>query len=121
VIAPVEVIVVLYRNSWKKNSRTGVSDITRDEFMAWTNGVWTFGGEKKKRVGHPAPYPIELPKRCIKMFSFMGDTVLDPFMGSGTTLLGCHQLKRKGIGVEIHSGYCELAVKRLAEEACRTP
>ena len=55
------------------------------------------------------------------MFSFVGDTVLDPFMGSGTTLLGCRQLKRKGIGVEIHSGYCELAVKRLAEEACRTP
>ncbi|MGD0015945.1 MAG: site-specific DNA-methyltransferase [Verrucomicrobiia bacterium] len=120
VIAPVEIIVVLYRNSWKKNSGTRVSDITRDEFMAWTNGVWTFGGEKKKRVGHPAPYPIELPKRCIKMFSFVGDTVLDPFMGSGTTLLGCRRLKRKGIGVEIHRGYCELAVKRLAEAACRT-
>jgi site-specific DNA-methyltransferase (adenine-specific) len=116
VIAPVEVIVVFYRNSWKKTSGTGVSDVTRDEFMAWTNGVWTFGGEKKKRVGHPAPYPIELPRRCIKMFSFVGDTVLDPFLGSGTTLLGCFRLKRRGIGVEIHRGYCELAVGRLVKE-----
>ncbi len=69
VIAPVEVIVVLYKKQWKKARKNGENDITRDEFMEWTNGVWTFNGESKKRVGHPAPFPLELPKRCIKLFS----------------------------------------------------
>ena len=64
VIAPVEVIVVLYKESWKKTSGSKKWDITRDEFVAWTNGVWNFNGESKKRVGHPAPFPIELPRRC---------------------------------------------------------
>jgi len=86
VIAPVELIVVLYKKHWRKVSGSGKSDITRDEFIQWTNGLWTFKGESKKRIGHPAPFPIELPKRCIKLFSFVGDTILDPFVGSGTTL-----------------------------------
>ena len=113
VIAPVEVIVVLYKDSWKKTSGTKKSDIKRDEFMAWTNGVWTFNGESKKRVGHPAPFPIELPRRCIKMFTYVDDIVLDPFLGSGTTLLACQETQRRGIGVEIDEKYCELAVQRL--------
>ena len=115
VIAPVEVIVVLYKKMWKKRE-TGVSDITRDEFIEWTNGLWTFPGESKKKVGHPAPFPLELPKRCIKLFSFVGDVVLDPFMGSGTTLIACALLNRKGIGVEIDKKYCELAKNRLIKE-----
>jgi site-specific DNA-methyltransferase (adenine-specific) len=113
VIAPVEVIVVLYKHAWKKHSGSGQSDIARDEFMQWTNGVWTFKGESKKRVGHPAPFPIELPRRCIKLFSFVGDTVLDPFAGSGTTLLACRQTHRRGIGIEMDRGYCKLAAERL--------
>lgn len=117
VIAPVEVIVVLYKESWKKTSGSGVSDVTRDEFMAWTNGVWSFNGESKTRVGHPAPFPVELPRRCIKLFSFVGDTVLDPFCGSGSTLLACFETKRRGIGIEIDPGYCQLAVERLVKEA----
>ena len=117
VIAPVEVIIVLYKRKWKKTSGSQVSDITRDEFIEWTNGLWTFPGESRKRVGHPAPFPIELPKRCIKLFSFVGDTVLDPFLGSGTTLIACSLLNRKGIGVEIDKKYCEIARKRLIEEA----
>ena len=61
---------------------------------------------------HPAPFPVELPKRCIKLFSFVGDTVLDPFLGSGSTLIACAQNNRKGIGVEIiDERYCELAKK----------
>jgi len=114
VIAPVEVIVVLYKESWKKTSGSGKSDITRDEFMAWTNGVWTFNGESKKRIGHPAPFPVELPRRCIKLFSFVGDTVLDPFLGSGTTLVACRETNRAGIGLEIDRRYCRLAEKRLS-------
>jgi len=116
VIAPVEVIVVLYKSSWKKTAGSGVSDVTRDEFMQWTNGVWTFNGESKKRIGHPAPFPVELPRRCMKLFSFVGDTVLDPFLGSGTTLLACYRNKRRGIGVDFDRTYCELAVQRLISE-----
>lgn len=114
VIAPVEVIVVLYKERWAKRSK-GKSDITRDEFIEWTNGVWNFSGESRSRIGHPAPFPIELPKRCIKLFSFVGDTVLDPFLGSGTTLIACLETNRAGIGVEINRNYCELAVRRLEE------
>lgn len=120
VIAPVEVIVVLYKNQWKKQQK-GISDITRQEFMDWTNGVWTFGGQNKKGAGgHPAAFPVELPKRCLKLFSFVGDTVLDPFMGSGSTLIACCQHGRKGIGVDIDMAYCKIAIDRLKKEADRT-
>jgi len=114
VITPVEVIIVLYKKMWEK-IRKGKSDITRDEFIQWTNGVWAFSGESKTRIGHPAPFPIELPRRCIKLFSYVGDLVLDPFLGSGTTLLACFETDRAGIGVEINRNYCELAVKRLKQ------
>ncbi|KJR41134.1 adenine specific DNA methyltransferase (hpaim), partial [Candidatus Magnetoovum chiemensis] len=67
VIAPVEVIVILYKDKWKKTSGSKISDITKEEFMEWTNGVWNFSGESKKRIGHPAPFPVELPRRCIKL------------------------------------------------------
>lgn len=76
VIAPVEVIIVLYKKDWKKTGGSRKSDITKSEFLEWTNGVWNFSGESKKRIGHPAPFPVELPFRCIKLFSFVGDTVL---------------------------------------------
>jgi site-specific DNA-methyltransferase (adenine-specific) len=106
VIAPVETIVVLYKgDSWKRLDHHEPSDITRDEFLAWTNGLWTFNGESAKRVGHPAPFPIELPRRCIKMFSFPGDKVVDPFAGSGTTLLIAEVLGRPAVGLDINSEY----------------
>jgi len=116
VIAPVELIVVLYKDSWKKTSGSRVSDITREEFMEWTNGLWTFNGERKKRIGHPAPFPVELPMRCMKLFSFTGDTVLDPFMGSGSTLVAASRNNRKGIGIEIDPRYCEIAADRIKKE-----
>jgi len=116
VIAPVELIVVFYKKSWKKSSGSGESDITRNEFMDWTNGLWTFNGERKKKTGHPAPFPVELPLRCMKLFSFVGDTVLDPFMGSGSTLVAASKCNRKGIGIEIDPGYCQSAVARIEKE-----
>lgn len=116
VIAPVELIIILYKNKWKKNNRRE-SDITKEEFIGWTNGLWTFNGESKKRIGHPAPFPIELPRRCIKLFSYVGDVVLDPFMGSGTTLIAAVLNKRKSIGIEIDKEYCGLAKKRIIGEA----
>jgi len=117
VIAPVEMIAVLYKKKWKKNGGSGKSDITRREFIEWTNGVWTFIGESKLRARHPAPFPIELPFRCIKLFTFIGDTVLDPFLGSGSTLIACVLTNRKGIGVEIDKNYCEIAKQRIISEA----
>jgi len=115
VIAPVELIVVLYKDKWKKTSGSKVSDIERDEFMEWTNGLWTFNGESKKRVGHPAPFPIELPRRCVKLFSYVDDVVLDPFCGSGTTLIAAVSNNRKGVGIDVDRKYCELAQKRILE------
>jgi site-specific DNA-methyltransferase (adenine-specific) len=111
VIAPVEAIALLYKESWEKRTK-GVSDVLRDEFLAWTNGMWTFSGEARS-VGHPAPFPVELPRRCIKLFSYVGETVLDPFAGSGSTLLACLATGRRGIGVEVSGEYCEVIRRRL--------
>ncbi len=111
VIAPVEVIVLLYKDRWKKG-RKGKSDVTPEEFKEWTLGLWKFQGETK-RVDHPAPFPVELPKRCIKLFSYTDDVVLDPFVGSGTTLIAARLLGRKAVGVDISKEYCELAKQRL--------
>ncbi len=116
VIAPVELILILYKNTWKKNNKKQ-SDITRNEFIEWTNGLWTFHGQNKKGAGgHPAPFPIELPKRCVKLFSFVGDIVLDPFMGSGSTMIASILNNRNSIGIEIDNEYCNIAKKRILKE-----
>ncbi|WP_120946306.1 DNA-methyltransferase [Helicobacter labacensis] len=112
VIAPVELIVILYKQVWKKQNK-GASDITKEEFMSWTNGLWQFNGESKKRIGHPAPFPRELPRRCIKLFSFVGDVICDPFSGSGTTMLEAYANRRAFIGIELDKKYCDLAKARF--------
>lgn len=116
VISPVELIVVLYKNTWKKTSGSRQSSIEKQDFMDWTNGLWKFNGEKAKKIGHPAPFPIELPRRCIQLFSFVGDTVLDPFFGSGTTLVASYINDRNGIGIDIDPHYCQIALNRLKKE-----
>ena len=117
VIAPVELILVLYKDSWKKTSGSRKNDITKQEFMDWTNGIWTFNGQSKKGAGgHPAAFPIELPRRCIKLFSFIDDIVLDPFLGSGSTLIASYLNNRRGVGIEIDKDYCDIAIKRLEQE-----
>lgn len=116
VIAPVELIVVLYKKNWKKTSGSKVSDVGRQEFMDWTNGMWGFNGESKKKIGHPAPFPIELPRRCVKLFSYVDDVVLDPFCGSGTTLIAAISNNRKGIGIDVDKKYCELARNRILND-----
>lgn len=119
VIAPVELIVILYKHAWKRE-RQGQNDITKEEFISWTNGMWTFSGESKKRTGHPTAFPRELPKRCIKLFSFANDTILDPFLGSGTTLIEAIKNKRNAIGIEISEKYRRLAQCRIKSmlESC---
>ena len=117
IIAPVELIIIFYKERWKKISGSGISDIKKNEFLEWTNGIWTFSGESKKKIGHPAPFPIELPRRCIKLFSFVGDIILDPFMGSGATVIAAILNNRQAVGIEIDKEYCELAKKRIISEA----
>lgn len=112
IITPAELVVVMYKEQWKKSSK-GKSDTAKDEFVKWTNGMWNFSGESKKKIGHPAPFPVELPKRCIKLFSYVGDIVLDPFMGSGTTIVASKMLGRKSMGIEISREFCELAFHRI--------
>ncbi len=116
VIAPVELIIILYKKQWKKINKKQ-SDITKQEFIEWTNGLWTFNGESKKKIGHPAPFPVELPRRCIKLFSYVGDTILDPFLGSGTTIIATAINNRKAIGLDIDKDYCNLAKDRIINEA----
>lgn len=106
VIAPVEVVIILYKEDWKRNRR-GVSTISRDEFIEWTNGLWVFRGAPKN--GHPAPFPRELPRRCIRLFSYQDDTIFDPFAGSGTTIIEAMANGRDSVGVEISEEYCTLA------------
>ncbi len=116
VISPVELIVVLYKKTWKKTSGSQESRIEKKDFVDWTNGLWTFNGESKNKIGHPAPFPVELPRRCIQLFSFVGDTVLDPFLGSGTTLIASYNEDRDGIGIDIDPHYCQIALNRLKKE-----
>jgi len=115
IIAPVETIIVLYKNEWKRETQ-GESTIQRDEFKDWVRGMWKFNGESAKRIGHEAPFPRELPRRCIKLFSFKHDTILDPFAGSGTTLIEAIDNKRKAIGIELSKKYFDLAQKRIEKE-----
>ena len=118
IIAPVETIVVLYKHQWKREHQGDENvTITRDEFMEWTNGVWEFGGAPAKRIGHPAPFPIELPRRCIRLLSYKGDNVLDPFAGSGSTLIAAIADQRSAYGIELDEGYRQLSLARISAEA----
>ncbi len=106
----VESIIVANKSSWKKESGSKISDITAEEFKLWTKTAWFFHAESNRL--HPAPFPIDLPLRIIKLYSFVGDTILDPFCGSGTTLLACRMTKRNGIGFELNPEYKKLIEDR---------
>jgi site-specific DNA-methyltransferase (adenine-specific) len=114
VTAPVEMIAVFYKGAFRRPPTGGRrGDITREEFLAWTLGLWNFAGANPRRVGHPAPFPEELPRRLIKLYSYPGDLVLDPFVGSGTTLVAARKLARRSLGVEINPLYCDLTIRNL--------
>jgi site-specific DNA-methyltransferase (adenine-specific) len=117
VTAPVEMIPVFYKGAWRRSKDGRTSDISREEFIAWTLGVWDFCGERGARVGHPAPFPEDLPERLIKLYSFVEDTVLDPFVGSGTTCAVASRLGRRSIGVDIDPAYCAIAAERCRSRA----
>lgn len=88
--------------------------ISKEQFLEWTKTIWQMGAESAKRIGHPAPFPEELPYRLIQLYSFETDVVLDPFMGSGTTALAALRSHRKFIGFETVESYIALAEERLA-------
>ena len=93
------------------------SRISSSEWQNWAiNSIWEMTPAKAKKIGHPAPFPVELPKRLIKLHSFVGDTVLDPFMGSGTTAIAAQELGRNAIGYEISEEYVDLSKKLLAQQ-----
>lgn len=116
ILVPLEAIIVLYKESWKK-LRAGTSDITKEEFISYTYGLWEFPYGAQDL--HPAAFPLELPKRCIKLFSYTDDLVLDPFVGSGTTLVASYLLRRPAVGIEIQEKYCKVAKRWLSDMAAQ--
>lgn len=93
------------------NAQRDASRISKDEFGSWFQQIWNIPGESTRH--HPAPFPLELANRLVRMFSFVGDTVLDPFCGSGTTMIAAFRTNRNSIGVEIDPDYCQLAARNL--------
>jgi DNA modification methylase len=97
----------------RQNPAKRRATISRDEFLELTKSVWTFPAVSAKSVGHPAPFPVELPHRLIQLYTFEGDVVLDPFMGSGQTAIAAVQGRRRFVGYEIEADYLRLAQRRL--------
>lgn len=104
-----------YRNPTEKQREESRMD--KEDFQSWFSQIWEMPGASTKS-GHPAPYPLELATRLVKMFSFVGDVVLDPFCGSGTTMLAAINTERNSIGVETEEYYCHSSLQRL--ESSRT-
>ena len=103
-----------YKRDRNKQERESKQDsISRDNFMEWTQSIWTFNAESAKRIGHPAPFPIDLPYRLIQLLSFTNDIILDPFMGSGTTGIAALKSNRNFIGFDTSKEYIALANNRL--------
>ena len=92
------------------------STVATDDFLSLTLDVWQTPSESARRVGHPAPFPVELPEKLIDLYTFAGDLVLDPFMGSGSTLVAASRTGRRYVGYDLDPGYVELARTRVADE-----
>lgn len=111
-----EYILVFCKAGFRRPKSGREDTIPKEDFLAWTKSVWDFPAVQASKVGHPAPFPVELPHRCIQLFTYAGDVVLDPFAGSGTTCLAAKQDGRDYIGYEINADYCRLAEARLGNE-----
>lgn len=117
VVTCAETLIVFFKDQWKRSGTGRYSNLGKQEFMDCIKGLWTMPCVDGQGRAHPASFPLELPRRCIKLFSFKDDTVLDPFAGSGTTLLAATELGRKAVGIELSPEYCNLAKRRLSKEA----
>lgn len=111
-----EYILVFSKGAFSRKKPEGKENtITKEQFMEWTRSVWLMDTESARKIGHPAPFPVELPYRLIQLYTFTGDIILDPFIGSGTTAVAALMSGRKYIGYEINPQYAELAETRIAQ------
>lgn len=111
-----EYILVFSKGSFgRKKPKGRRHSIGKDEFLQNSKSVWTFPAVSAKKIGHPAPFPIELPKRLIELYTFTGDVILDPFIGSGTTALAALEAKRSYVGYENNKNYVKLAESRIQQ------
>ncbi len=108
-----EYILVFSKGDYKREKGIKENTISKEQFMEWTKSIWTMNAESARRIGHPAPFPEELPNRLIQLYSFKGDIILDPFMGSGTTAVSALKTDRKFVGYDISKEYIDLAEKRI--------
>ncbi|MFI5133380.1 MAG: DNA-methyltransferase [Chitinophagales bacterium] len=109
-----EYILVFSKGDYKRERKDKQNTITKDQFIEWTKSIWTMNPESAKKIGHPAPFPEELPYRLTQLYSFVDDIILDPFMGSGTTAVSALKSDRKFIGYDTDKSYIKLAEKRLS-------
>ena len=112
---PDEVILVGYKGEPNNAPRGRKPLITPEEFVHWVKGSWDIMPESATRIGHPAPYPTHLVERLVKLLAYQGDTIMDPFNGSGTTGVVAVQLGCKYVGLDISENYLALARKRIFE------
>ena len=116
-----EYILVFSKKGYgQKIPKNFQKEMTKDQFMDYTKSIWNFNAENCRRVNHPAPFPVELPRRLILLYSFPGDIVLDPFLGSGTTALAALETGRKYLGFEKNAAYCKLANERITAKFAKT-
>jgi len=110
-----EYILIFSKGTMKRNKKEKQSTISRDEFIEYTKSIWDFSTVSARKIGHPAPFPVELPYRCIQLYTFEGDVILDPFMGAGTTAIAALKTNRSFIGLDISEEYVNLANTRIQE------
>lgn len=109
-----EYILVFSKGDYNRIGKGKHNTITKEQFMDWTKSIWTMNAESARRIGHPAPFPEELPNRLIQLYSFKNDIILDPFMGSGTTAVSAIKSERNFVGYDISQEYIDLAEKRIS-------
>lgn len=115
-----EYILIFSKGDYKREKENKENTISKEQFIEWTKSIWTMNAESARRIGHPAPFPEELPFRLIQLYSFKGDIILDPFMGSGTTALSAVKSDRKFVGYDISKEYISLSEKRLQSYLTQT-
>ena len=109
-----EYILIFSKQTFTRGIKENMkSTMSKEEFIEYTKSVWSFGAESATKIGHPAPFPVELPNRCIKLYTFENEVVLDPFIGSGTTAVSALMLNRHFVGYEIDPEYVKLAGNRI--------
>lgn len=110
-----EYILVFCKESFSRKQVERRNTITAQEFLTFTKSVWEFPAESANRVGHPAPFPVELPYRCIQLFTFANDVVLDPFCGVGATCVAAARSGRRFVGYDVNPEYVNVARRRASQ------